>query len=45
MAARWACWIGLHKWEFVVGGPTADDVIRRCKRCGREDGPRIVDYT
>jgi hypothetical protein len=45
VAARWACWIGLHKWEFVLAGPKGEDVLRRCKRCGREQGPRLVDYT
>ena len=40
MAARWACWIGLHKWEFVLGGPNGEDVLRRCKRCGNV-GPKL----
>jgi hypothetical protein len=45
MAARWRCWIGLHDWEFVVGDRAGEEALRRCKRCGKEEGPRLVDYT
>jgi hypothetical protein len=44
VATRWLCWIGLHKWEFVPRAPKAEEVIRRCTRCGREQEPRLVDY-
>jgi hypothetical protein len=43
MAARWGCRIGLHRWEFIVGGPTGEDVWR-CKRCGRAQELRPDDY-